>query len=264
MRRLALALGTFILGSAGVAAAEDLEAIQKRGTLRVLIVLPPPDQPHFWSETPGTPPGFEREMIDAFAAMQKVAVQAVPIKEWKDIVPALLDGKGDMIVGRFTETASRAQRMAFTDSIFPTRHVVVNRRPKPVVSSVEELRKERVGTVRGTSLEEAVLKAGVPPARVEDLTSGTLLAALQNGKVTCIVWGVENAIPAQHADGSLQLGAFVGEPTNLAWAVRKSSPVLLARLNEFIAAFRRAEWSKLVVKYFGPSAPELLRRARAE
>ena len=112
MRRFALALVLGIVASASpLHALEDLDAIQKRGTLRVLIVLPPSDQPQFWSDAPGTPPGFEREMVDAFAAMRKLAVEVVPVKEWPDIGPALVDGKGDVIVGRFTETASRAERI---------------------------------------------------------------------------------------------------------------------------------------------------------
>ena len=263
MRRLALALG-ILAAASRLAVSEDLDAIQKRGALKVLIVLPPSDQPQFWSTAAGSPPGFEREMVDAFAAMQKLRVEVVPVKSWTDIVPALVEGKGDLIVGRFTETSSRAERIAFTASIFPTRHVAVTRRPHPVVGSVEELRKEKVGTIGGTSLEEVVLQAGVPTARIEALSSGTLLSALQSDKVTCIVWGLENAIPAQRADAALQLGTFVGDPGGLAWGVRKSSPSLLARLNEFIAAHKKAEWSKLVVKYFGPSAPELLRKARGE
>jgi len=38
---------------------------------------------------------------------------------------------------------------------------------------------------------------------------------------------------------------------------------LLRRLNEYVENTRRsATWSRLVVKYFGDAAPEILRKAR--
>jgi membrane-bound lytic murein transglycosylase F len=261
MRWLALASG-IVLGISSLARSQDLDTIEKRGTLRVLIVPPPTDQVEFWSMTPGPSPGFEREMVEAFAASRHLRVEVVSVDAWADIVPALLADKGDLIAGRFTETASRAEKIAFTAPVFPTRHVAVTRKPHHVVRSVLELRKEKVGTVSGTSLEEAVREAGVPDANIEALPGGTLLSALQGGKVSCIVWGVDSAIPAQRLDPSVQIGTFVGSPSHLAWGVRKTSPALLERLNEFITAHKKTTWSKLVVKYFGPSAPELLRKAR--
>jgi len=56
---------------------------------------------------------------------------------------------------------------------------------------------------------------------------------------------------------------FVGSSESLAYAVRKSSPQLLAALNAYLANLRHSPtWNRLVVKYFGASAPDILRRAR--
>jgi membrane-bound lytic murein transglycosylase F len=263
LRSVALAFAMAV-ASVARAGSQDLEAIEKSGVLRVLIVPPPADQLEFWSLTPGTPPGFEREMIEAFAVSRHLRIEIVPIESWTEIVGALLAEKGDVIVGRFTETPSRAERIAFTVPVFPTRHLAVTRKPRARVDSVDALRKEKIGTVAGSSLEDAARAAGVPDSHIEALPPGTLLTALQSGKVTCIVWGVDSAIPAQKLDPALQLGTFIGPPGNLAWGVRKTSPALLERLNEFIAAHKKTTWSKLVVKYFGPRAPELLRKARGD
>ncbi len=47
--------------------------------------------------------------------------------------------------------------------------------------------------------------------------------------------------------------------------MRKEDPALLAPLNEYIGNLRRTPtWGRLVVKYFGEAAPEILRRARAQ
>jgi ABC-type amino acid transport substrate-binding protein len=76
---------------------------------------------------------------------------------------------------------------------------------------------------------------------------------------------VESAIALQKEDPEIQLGMFLGPPASLAYAVRRDEPELLKALNEYIDNLRRTQtWNRLVVKYFGAAAPEILRKARAE
>jgi ABC-type amino acid transport substrate-binding protein len=93
---------------------------------------------------------------------------------------------------------------------------------------------------------------------------GGLPAALAAGKVSAVVLGIESAIAAQRQDAQIELGAFLGPPRSLAYGVRKEDTALLQALNEYIDNVRRTPtWSRLVVEYFGNSAPEILRKARA-
>jgi hypothetical protein len=47
--------------------------------------------------------------------------------------------------------------------------------------------------------------------------------------------------------------------------VRKEDRALLAALDDYVGSVRRTStWSRLVVKYFGDEAPEILKRARNE
>jgi ABC-type amino acid transport substrate-binding protein len=58
---------------------------------------------------------------------------------------------------------------------------------------------------------------------------------------------------------------FVGPPGSLAYGLRKEDAALLAALDAYIENLRRtATWNRLVLKYFGESAPEVLRKARQE
>lgn len=263
LSRTLAALGVLVFASGGRLQALDLDEIEKRGTLRVLaVVLNQPDD--FISMKPGV--GFDREVLDGFARLHRLRLEIIPQTSWDHLVPALQQGKGDLIAGRFTVTDSRRRLIEFTAEVFPTRNVVVTRRPRRSVATLEQLRQERVGTVKGTSLAEAVAAAGVPPANVDDsLPTGTLPAALKAGKVTAVVLGVENAISARQQDAELELGLFLGPPRSLAYGVRKEDKRLLESLDEYIGHFRRsASWSQLVVKYFGEQAPEVLKKARTE
>jgi membrane-bound lytic murein transglycosylase F len=245
------------------ARAADLAEIKGRGTLRVLGVARNPDD-EFLTERRGR--GLDRELLEGFARLHGVELEVVNAAGWDALVPALLQGKGDVIAGRFTVTEARRKVVQFTPEVFPTRNVVVTRRPHKVVRTLEELRGEKVGTVKGTSLADAVAAAGVPGAQVDDgVPSGQLPEALRSGRVGAVVLGVEHAISARRADPDLQIGLFLGAPGALAWGVAPQSKDLLEALSNYVASVRRTPtWSRLVVKYFGDEAPEVLRQARGE
>jgi ABC-type amino acid transport substrate-binding protein len=247
------------------ATALDLDQLQKRGVLRVLVVRVAGHDDFFTIER-RDPPGFDREVVEGFAALQRLRLQVVPVRLWDELIPALLAGRADMIAGRFTVTEERRKQISFSREVFPTRPVVVTRRPTPRVATLEALRQVRIGTLRGSSLAEAVRRAGVPASKTDDtLAPGTLPVALAKGQVEAIVLGVENAITAQREDPQLELGLFLGEPGSLAYGLRREDAALLSALDRYIDALRAApSWSQLVVKYFGANAPEILKMARGD
>src|SRR5262245_9682013 len=77
--------------------ADDLDAIRARGTLRV--VFDANGRSDTISITPGSPPDLERELIEAFAALQRLKVEFVPVATMAERIPALLAGKGDVLAG---------------------------------------------------------------------------------------------------------------------------------------------------------------------
>jgi peptidoglycan lytic transglycosylase F len=243
---------------AASASAQDLSEIQARGTLRVLAVTSA-EQTFFVSDAPRG--GFDWEMLEGFAKLQKVSLELVAIDAWDELIPALLKDRGDLIAGGFTATDPRRKQIAFTAETFPTRSVVVSRGRK--VEALADLKREKVGTIRGSSMIEDLTAVGVPAASIDaEIESGQLLAALKSGRVTAGVDGIEAALVAKTRDPELQIGPFVGQPASLAWGVRKPAARLLAALDEYIANARRTPtWNRLAVKYFGPAAPEILRNS---
>jgi ABC-type amino acid transport substrate-binding protein len=258
----ALALLAGVL-AAGSTAAADLPEIKARGVLRVLRVESGPRDEFFSLEAAG-PPGFDHEVLEGFCRLHKVRLEAISLSGWDALIPNLLQGKGDLIAGRFTATDGRRKLIAFTSEVFPSRNVVLTRKPHAPVLTLEALRAQRVGTIKGTSMAEAVAVAGVPADRVVDsILPGGLPAALRAAEVTAVVLGVESAIAATREDPRIELGMFLGAPASLAYGVRKEDLALLRALNDYIDNLRRTPtWSRLVVKYFGASSLEILHKAR--
>jgi ABC-type amino acid transport substrate-binding protein len=253
------------LALAPAVAALDLPEIKTKGVLRVLVML---DRlrPEFYSTKPGAPPGFDAEVLDHFAALHKLRLEVVAQPGWDALVPALQGKKGDLIAGRFTATDARKKVLSFTNEVFPTRIVVINRKPGKPIATLDQLKAERIGTNKGSSMAEAIAAAGIPASSVDDTVPvGAYGEALKSGKISAALWGIESAIALQKEDPEIQLGMFLGPPASLAYAVRRDEPELLKALNEYIDNLRKTPtWSRLVVKYFGEAAPEILKKARAE
>ena len=249
---------------AGSLAADDLPAVKERGTLRMLSVVVE-HEPEFVSAKADRP-GFDREVLEGFARLHRVKLELLPVASWDGLIPALLKGRGDVIAGRYTATDTRRKQIDFTTEVFPTRPIAVTRKPHRVVKTLAELREEKVGIVKGTSLVDVLAAAGIPPAQIDDgLTAGGTFAALKAGRVTCIVEEVAAAILAQREDPELQAGVFIGPTGSYAYGVRKEDKELRAALDEYVENLRKTPtWNRLVVKYLGEAAPEILKKARTE
>jgi ABC-type amino acid transport substrate-binding protein len=256
-----------LLSAAGFALAgrADFPEIKQQGSLRVLMV-DVEEEPQFFSVKPGGPPGLDHEVLDRFARVHGLKLEIVPIPGWDALVPALLKGRGDVIAGRFTVTEARRKQIAFTDEVFPTRNVVVTRKPYRMIRTVEQLKGEKISVVKGTSMVEVLAASGVPASNVDQsIVSGGVPAALRTGRINCTVQELAEAVIAQQRDPDLQMGMFLGPPASYAYGVRKEDAQLRAALDEHIAALRHdPSWYRLVVKYFGRSAPDILKRAKAE
>lgn len=240
--------------------AQPLE-LKTAGTLRVLAVE---GSPQFVNLTPGGRPGFDREVLEGFARVHKLSIELVPVSSWDQLLGALVEGRGDLVAGGVTMTAARQRLVDFTAEIFPTRLVVMTRKPHRVVANLKELREERVGTIRGTSMAEVLAQAAIPAHNLDDsFRSGGLPEGLRAGRITASVIGVEDAVIEQRSDPRIQLGMFLGPRGSLAFAVRKDGPQLRSALDTFIETLRHSPaWSRLVVKYFGDAALDVLRRAQ--
>jgi ABC-type amino acid transport substrate-binding protein len=242
------------------ASAVDLPEVQARGTLRVIAAEG--EQPEMF-DFDGDPakPGLEREMLEGFASLKRLKLEVVPVKAFADRIPALLRGDGDVIVG-LVDTAERRKLIEFTAEVLPVRHLVVTHKPSPPVKSVEELRKKKVGTIRGTTWSRETVAAGVPESQVAYFAdTEPLLQALAAGRIDAVVMTISDFTLAMARHPGLEAGTFLGEASQAAWGLRKQDVKLKAELDAYIDNLRSgASWNRLVVTYFGEKALTVLGR----
>jgi len=258
--RTGLLSTTLVLVAAVGVAAPALSDLGAREKIRVIVAQD--EYPEMFSFDPESAPGFEREMIEGFARLNRLDLEIVAVPRFPETIPALLAGKGDIIVG-IIATDARRQRIDFTAEVIPSRHLVVTQLPRPRVETVAELRRRSVGVLAGTTWAEAAAEAGVPEAnRVSFEDYDALMEALERGDIAATVMSVSDFTLSAKRNLELQAGVFLGAPGQQCWGIRKGDDELRLAINEYLTNLRNGgSWNRLVVKYFGEKALEVLGRA---
>lgn len=249
-----------LAGAPCVLEALDLQEIKSRGVLRVLVSAD--EETAMFNFKPGGEPGFERELIEAFARLHRLKVEPVPIQRFEGILDDLNAGKGDLITGIIANEARR-KVIDFTEEVLPARHLAVSLKPHRVVQTLEQLREEQVGVIKGSSWASAAHEAGVPETRTEGFIDRiALFEALENGKITAMVMSVSDFTLALRRHPKFEAGVFVGPAGSAAWGVRKSDTALRKAVDEYLEGARKGgTWSRLIVKYLGQDALSVLKAA---
>jgi membrane-bound lytic murein transglycosylase MltF len=230
----------------------DLDGMLKRRVIRALVVY---SQTYYFVDK-GTQRGASYEALVGFenrlnkvhkTKHLRVTMVFIPVKR-DDLIPALIEGRGDIAASGLTITAARDKLIDFSDPILqPVNEIVVSGPESPAVLSIDDLSGKEV-FVRSSSsfyehlraLNAQLEKTGKPPIKLraapESLEDEDLLQMLNAGLVHFVVvddmkarlW--KQVLPKieVHPDLTVNSGGAI------AWMVREKSPLLLGEINAFI------------------------------
>ncbi|MGE4292492.1 MAG: transporter substrate-binding domain-containing protein [Desulfovibrio sp.] len=251
--RVGLAALIVILGLASAVWAGDarqelaksstLEQVMQRGVLKVGFST---FVPWAMKDKNGEFVGFEIDVARRLADDMGVKVQFVPTK-WDGIIPALLSGKFDIIIGGMGITPGRNLKVNFSDPYeFTGMSLVANRETAEGKSSLADFNSPDVTVaVRlGTTAEKAA-RNFLPKAQLRQFNDeAASIQELLNGKAQCLV--ASNPLPRNLAakyPNQLFLPMqedFTREP--IGFAVRKGDPDFLNYLNNWIRVADAEGW----------------------
>lgn len=228
----------------------DLPDMLERRQVRVLVA---PSRTNFTMAQDGSFLGLEYDLAMLLQrslnkgrtkAQGKVAVVFVPVLV-DELVPALLEGRGDLIASGFTVTPAREAQVAFTQPYFDNvREVLVTRADAPPLKSLNELAGRVIHVVAGSShaehleaLRQDLARRDLPELR---LVQADHALAIENLLEMLCAGMVDNVVADEHVAAlwaqvlpglavHSQLPVAQGE--HIAWAVRKNNPLLLAAAN---------------------------------
>jgi len=220
-----------------------LEQVMRRGVLKVGFST---FVPWAMKDKDGDFVGFEIDVARRLAADMGVRVQFVPTK-WDGIIPALLSGKFDIIIGGMGITPSRNLKVNFSDPYeFTGMSIVADKKLAQDMDTLEAFNAPDVTVaVRLGTTAEKVAKNFLPKANLRQFgDEAASIQELLNGKAHCLV--ASNPLPrnlaARYPDRLFVplKDDFTKEPIGV--AVRKGDPDFLNYLNNWIRVVNAEGW----------------------
>ena len=224
----------------------------ERRTIRVLVT---PTRTQYWVDR-GRQTGAEYEMVHAFeerlnkgyAPRRHLKVSVIFIRTSRgDLIPALLDGRGDIAVGILTLTPERLVQADFGGPFYRgVREVPVTGPQSPALTTLDDLSGKEVVVRKSSSywthleaLSQRFAAEGKPgihlKAAPEDLTDDDLMEMVNAGlfgitvvdRYSARLWGKIFTDLVVHLDIGVNDGGEIG------WLIRKNSPQLKAVIDSF-------------------------------
>lgn len=191
--------------------------------------------------------GFEIEVAQRLAEDMGVEIQFVPTK-WSGIIPALLTGKFDIIIGGMGITPARNLKVNFTAPYeFSGMSIVANRKLTPGLTGLEKFNTPdmtivaRIGTTAAAAAKKFLPKAEI---RLFDDEGQALQEVLNNRAAAMISSQPLPEFQSLAYPDKLYLPlageTFTKEP--IGFAVRKGDPDFLNYLNNWILVRQSDGW----------------------
>jgi membrane-bound lytic murein transglycosylase MltF len=235
----------------------DWNEIEQRRMLRVLVVY----SRMLYFVDRGKQRGTSYEFFKAFedqvnAGGKKKSLRFhvvfIPVPRG-DLIPALLEGRGDIATANLTITPQRQQLVEFSAPILENvSEVVVTGPASAAISSVDALAGKAVHLRKSSSywehleeLNERLTQQGRPPVKLvpisEDLENEDLLELVNAGLIPITVCDGHQATFWKQVYPQLSFDPTVAVRTgeSIAWMMRKNSPQLKAVVDAFVRKHRK-------------------------
>lgn len=215
----------------------DLAGIRERGTLRALA---PRDLRADHLPRNGWPLDHERRLVESFARDLGLEPEWVWVDGYDELIPGLLEGRGDLIADNLTITEARRKRVAFSAPVAIAREQVVTRADDTGLTGPEDLAGRRFVVRRSSSYWESL------EALSEDFEGIELEAAPEDMSVDAILEQVaRGAYDLTLADSNLVRSVFsyrddlrvafdLDRDVVMAWALRPDAVELRRAADAFL------------------------------
>ena len=231
---------------------EDLDAIKKRGVLRVLTRSDATGNFLYRGEQTG----FQVELARIFAKELGVRVEFVVPESTREMIPWLLQGKADLVMTDLGPESPRAEAVRWTAPYLESDLVVVERSGTPPRTSLETLPEVLVHPEHAAVKRARDLGIKIRGARAT-LEPEDLLDVVASGDAdAAIVLGRLARAELNYRPDLVVTRALEGEPIPSALGVRPNNPALLKVAERFVRAHRRGTVFNILKKRFFERSPE--------
>ncbi len=215
----------------------DLEAVKKRGVLRILVER----FEDSYLPRAGNPLDHERELAAGFARSIGLQPELVAVDNFEDLIPALVAGRGDLVAANLTALEARKKQIAFTAPVGRSREQLVARVNDHAVNSIADLKARTIAVQPATSFLETAqdLVRRCPGLKLQILSGRlspeAIFDRLAAGKLDLTIMDSNILEISRQYRADIRPALDLTAERPLAWGVRPGNPQLLKALNAYLA-----------------------------
>ncbi len=235
----------------------DLDGMAARRVIRVLVVY---SKTFYFLDGPQQR-GLTYELLKEFETFvnrqyktKTLKIQLVIIPVARDeLLPALLEGRGDLAAANLTVTAKRRRKVDFSDPFLKgVSELVISRADDVPIEGLKDLAGRTISLRRSSSYYESLLAVnerleaqGLDPVRLEpadeNLEDEDLLEMVNAGLLPAIVMDSHKAHFWKQIFPDIAIHETFPLRTDgeVAWAMRPQSPVLKKAVNRFVRGHKK-------------------------
>lgn len=234
----------------------DWGQITKNDTLRILTLYS--STSYFIYK--GEEMGYEVELAKAFAKAHDLVPQVVVARNIHDLSRKLVDGEGDMIAYPIPVTISLKDSIIFCGRKDERYQVLIRNKAvgKPL-KDVTELIGKSIRVLKGSRYDERLqnlnkeLGGGIEieESSEDSITTEELIRKVALGEIEFTISDDATAQLNKTYFNNIDISLAVSFPQKVSWAVRKTSPKLAKKLDEWDARTNTSEeYKSIYKKYF--------------
>jgi len=254
----------------------DLDEIKKRGKL---IVLTENSSTGFYIYK-GDSMGYEFELLNSFAKNIGVALELIIAKNMDSVFYQLNKGEVDIIAANLTVTQERVAIVDFTEPLMLTRQVLIQRKPdnwetldqtilnKKLIRNILELDGKNIDVRKGSSFYTRLVSLSEEiggKINITEVSGGVdteeLIRRVARGEIDFTVADENIALNNQTYYSNIDIETPISFPQQIAWAIRKESPLLSKELSNWMAKIKKSKESALAYSKYFKSAKKTVNRA---
>ncbi len=232
--------------------ATILDNILKTGKIKVITR----NNSHCYYIYRDQPMGFEYDLVNAFADYLGVKLEIIIAEQWDEMIPALMDGGGELIAASMTITPKRKEQVAFSNGYMAIQQYIIVHRDNTGIKKAEDLAGKTVHVRKGTSYQErleALKKDGIDlTIELQDNTPTEELIQQVAEKTVEVTVADENiALLNRRYYPKAILAGPISESEQLGWALNVNGHKLLERVNKFFNTIKKnGKFAEIYNKYY--------------
>ena len=245
----------------------DLNEILKTDTLKALTIYSPTSYFLYKGEVMG----FEYELLEKIAKGLGLVLKIIVVDDMDKMFQQLNEGKGDIIAYGLTITKKRKEIVAFTESYLKIHQVLVQKDNKEKLQDITELGGKHISVRQNSSYIERIqnitneIGTDIYIDTISgEFTTDDIIEMVHSGKIRYTVADNNIAYVNSTYYHDLDMLLPLSLSQKLAWAVRKDSPLLLAKINSLIESHVRTKNYNIIYNKYFKNKRSFAKRLKSE